>query len=461
MRYIGYIRQSRTRDGSESKSIQREAIIETADRFGVELAGIIEEPDSTSGYANRGRSRPEFPRLLEALSSGEVDGVIVYKTDRLSRGGGPGWAPLFDAAEGGHLNTDKFVLTPSGFVAEFEIGIRATMDREESKKMSDRLTDVARNAAAKGDAHGGGHRPFGYCADKVTLNEDEAAAIRRGVSHVLSGRSVHSLAQQWESEGISTPSGRAWKPSRLARMLTSPRVAGLREHKGCVVGSGTWPAIVSTEEHEMLKRVLAVKQTSADKGYRRSYLLTGFMFCSLCGASMIGRPRSSDGVPTYMCVKAPGRPGCGKMRIVGPSSDRCVMLAVIDRLNDSEAVAQAMGAEEADQLSVLVSDVERWTNKLQAIAVMFANDEITDVELRAARATAADGLASAQKALDAHATKVGAPEIPTDLDEEGWRALGLERQRALLHTLGLRVEVLTATTNRFDPFRLRISWVLD
>ena len=67
---------------------------------------------------------------------------MAYKSDRLSRGGGPGWAPLIEAFEQAGCDTDHAVLTPSGWLSEFEIGIRASMDREESKKLSDRMRDV-------------------------------------------------------------------------------------------------------------------------------------------------------------------------------------------------------------------------------------------------------------------------------------------------------------------------------
>jgi hypothetical protein len=60
--------------------------------------------------------------------------VIAYKTDRLSRGGGPGWAPLVDAFEAAGRDPDKAVATTDGWVSDFEIGIRSAMDREESKK---------------------------------------------------------------------------------------------------------------------------------------------------------------------------------------------------------------------------------------------------------------------------------------------------------------------------------------
>lgn len=94
-----YARQSITREGSASLDVQVEACREAAARLKLEVVAELVEAPSTSGYSNRGRNRPKFGELLDRIRRGEVDCVVAYKTDRLSRGGGPGWAPLVDAFE--------------------------------------------------------------------------------------------------------------------------------------------------------------------------------------------------------------------------------------------------------------------------------------------------------------------------------------------------------------------------
>lgn len=84
-----YARQSITREGSASLDVQVEACREAAKRLSLNVVAELVEAPSTSGYRNRGRSRPKFKQLLELIRSGEVDSVVAYKTDRLSRGGGP------------------------------------------------------------------------------------------------------------------------------------------------------------------------------------------------------------------------------------------------------------------------------------------------------------------------------------------------------------------------------------
>jgi DNA invertase Pin-like site-specific DNA recombinase len=70
--------------------LQVDACRATAHRFDVQVTHELIEPPSTSAYKDRGRSRPRFKELLALIGHGEVDAVVVYNTDRLSRGGGPG-----------------------------------------------------------------------------------------------------------------------------------------------------------------------------------------------------------------------------------------------------------------------------------------------------------------------------------------------------------------------------------
>jgi DNA invertase Pin-like site-specific DNA recombinase len=86
-----YARQSITREGSASLKAQVDACRATAKRLKLKVVVELVEAPSTSGYRNRGRSRPKFQELLTLIRDRDVDCVVTYKTDRLSRGGGPGW----------------------------------------------------------------------------------------------------------------------------------------------------------------------------------------------------------------------------------------------------------------------------------------------------------------------------------------------------------------------------------
>ena len=99
VRRVIYARQSKTRDGSESIDAQIEACRTACERLGFEVVAVLAEPPSTSGYKNRGKSRSKFKLLLAGFAEGNWEMVMAYKTDRLSRGSGPGWAPILETIE--------------------------------------------------------------------------------------------------------------------------------------------------------------------------------------------------------------------------------------------------------------------------------------------------------------------------------------------------------------------------
>ena len=251
MRGVVYGRQSKTKGESESRENQDEACTRTAELHGVEVVAHLIEPPSTGAYRGRGHRRPKWPTLLEMIRTGQANVVVAYQTNRLSRGGGPGWAPLIEAAEAADLDPDHFVLIANnGFMSEFELGIRASMDREESKKKSENLCDMKERMAKAGKPSGGGLRPFGFEDDRVTVVEAEAAMIRQAAERIASGGTLAAICREWNDQGLVSGRGKPWRVSPLRNILTNPRVAGLRTHnldehgRPVVVADATWPAIL-------------------------------------------------------------------------------------------------------------------------------------------------------------------------------------------------------------------------
>ena len=137
----------------------------------------------------------------------------------------------------------------------------------ESAIRSQRVKDAVERNARAGKRTGGGSRPFGYKIIHHDLGEGskrrcriigeelepaEADAVREAVSRVLRGESLRSIAFDFNKRGIKPAGGKKngeskidkWQGSTLRRVLISPRIAGLREHNGEVVGKAVWPAII-------------------------------------------------------------------------------------------------------------------------------------------------------------------------------------------------------------------------
>ena len=444
----GYARQSLTRDGSESIPIQVESGEKGAARLGGKIVRWFIEAPSTSGYKNRGRSRAEFSKMLAALPSGEAQGIMVYKTDRLSRGGGPGWAPVFDAIEAAGLNCDRAVATPNGWMSEYEIATRAASDREYSKQLSDRMLDVRAREAQAGKPRQGGRRPFGYDRDLMTVIPAEAEMIVEAAERVVMGESPWAVAKSWNLRGsLRPPGGGDWNAVTVKRIIRSGRVAGQREHLGEIAGDATWPAILDRTTAEQVRLVLAGRATAAPVVRPRSFLLSGFLRCA-CGARLVtrrrkGGPPSKPGLAArreYVCqTKESGgsrHPSCGSLVIhADPIEDDVrdvVFGAVLDPVTMERLSAAAPTADDGRDLGAEIRDLNGQQKKLTDLYQ--TTDKMTKRDYLARVGDIEDRLAALHAELTAIAEHPILATLPTTLPalKAKWQAEGIEWRQLLV-----------------------------
>ena len=460
-RAVIYARQSITREGSESLAEQVRQCRSAAKRLRLKVIEEVVEEPSTSGYAARGRKRKGFQRLLRLIAEHAADCVLVYKTDRLSRGGGPGWAPLLDAFEVVGRDLDRAVATPAGWLSEFEIGIRATMDREESKKTSDRMLAVRAQEAREGKPRITGQRAFGYPADWSKINRAEAKLIREAVKRVLAGESVYGVVSDWNARGLPSTKGGQWSVGVLHNLLVSGHIAALREHRGEVVGPGKWPAIIDVETHERLKAVLAPKRRWAKANPRR-YPLVGLLRCGRCGAPLRSLAGGSGRARSYSCRKVAGRGGCNGCRIAAEPVEDFIRRFVCAQLADPEtrrvllAVAPDAPGGGEPSLAEAIRAVEERRERLVDLymegqldkAGFLRRSDCLNVEL--------DGL---ERALVEGSERTALVGLPRTFDElsAAWDERGVDFQRLLVSAVVGPITVGPGTPGRHSPVLERLQ----
>jgi len=452
-----YARQSITREGSASLKTQVEACRGAAERLKLRVVVELVEAPSTSGYRNRGRSRPKFRELLEMIRGGEVDCVIAYKTDRLSRGGGPGWAPLVDAFEAAGRDPDRAIATVDGWVSEFEIGIRSAMDREESKKTSDRMLDVRRREAKSGEPRIAGRRAYGYERDFSGVVADEAARINEAAERVLAGESVWSICEDWNNKGVATVTGRPWTVHTLASILRSGRIAGLREHRGSVVAEGMWPAIITTERRDELLAALAPKQGRG--GRPRTYPLVGLLRCGKCGGLLRSLGREGGG-RSYACRSGPGLDGCGGIRIQALGVEHHVRDLVCGMLADPRTRRALAALADAGDDAQPVRELRALETKRQRLVDLYTDGDISRAEFRLRRDEIGDRARALEAGIAQRSGNRVLADVPATFDDlvAMWEERGVEFQHRLADALLEPITVAPAGARRrsFDPERLSI-----
>ncbi len=277
-----------------------------------------------------------------------------------------------------------------------------------SDRQSERLRRKHDEIAGQGAWQGGGRRPFGYVVEggrattgqPATLNvhDAEAKLLRAAARHVLSGGSMYSVARRWNESGIRTPTGKLWRVTDVRRILLSPQVAGLRVHGRWVsdldggnrrrevlgVTEGTWPPILTREEHELLKAKLDGPGRRVQPGIAigRRYLLTGLLRCGSCGQPLTGKRRRSKRF-SYTCPGA--MRGCTGTSIVGPPLDDAVLTVAGAVWNAQPEPSPADRAMTGDQAAVL-QELRELQDRRDAVARDYADGAIDARQVQVATA---------------------------------------------------------------------------
>lgn len=396
--------------------------------------------------------RPDFEQLLVDLGSGLIDGIAVWDCDRLAR------KPkdlervidLYDERTLVFLTAqaDIDLSTPDGrFMARLMVNFASKSSADMSRRQKRKQLELAQS----GKVAGGGTRPFGYEPDRRTVCESEAVVIRDAAHRVLAGESLTSICNSFNQSGVLTALGRGkWDRGVLKRVLTGPRIAGLRVYHGALMigpdgsSKAEWDAILDLPTWETVCEILNDPRREISQGrIDRHYLLSGFLRCK-CGAKMYGVMK--HGKPNYQC---PIDRGCNKTCRMGEPIDAHVTELVL-RYLESQDVQAEPEPEDTDKTEALIETAEKslanliaeWDAGRVSDAVFFtaqAKKESTINELKRGRT------------IQRRARTMRAP-VGQGV-RQIWTDANLSQRRAILSDVLLAVQVLpkpTTAPKRFD-----------
>lgn len=312
MRALIYTRASLDRTGEgKSNARQEDECLRTIDYKRWTHVGT-EADISISAYGEK--ERPGWLRVLAAIEAGEIDVVVAYHLDRLTRNMAD-LEKLILLCEKHNVS----VATATGDIdltndtGRMVARILAAVARQEVERKAarQRLAHVQRRAEGRPWA---GVKMLGYDRDGSII-EEEAEAIRAAVRGVLDeDTSLAEIGRQWSAQGLTSPyqairdeSGKVtghkpWSPRGVKLVLTNPRLAGFITHEGVVLGQGEWEPIIDETTATMLTAKLnAPERTNgkARQGRHASNLLTGIARCSVCGGTL--RAATKRGREVYVC----------------------------------------------------------------------------------------------------------------------------------------------------------------
>lgn len=200
--------------------------------------------------------RPALRRLIKAIAAGQVDHVVVHRSDRLTRSLRD-WVVLRDLFD--HAGVDLTVVASGqhgrgSVLTGFINNVLASFGQFERDRIGERLRESRAARRARG-LRSSGRVPFGYRANPATrqLEVDlaEAESVREFFRRAAAGENAEAIARWANEQGITTKAnskraGARWSGRTILQLIRSPLYFG-KVLSGPVFVIGVQPAIVDEE----------------------------------------------------------------------------------------------------------------------------------------------------------------------------------------------------------------------
>lgn len=468
-----YCRLSRNRHGESDNTAIQQAECEAyaADQGWTVTLIKLDDDLSASKYSTK--PRPGYENLVNAIQAGQVQIVLCTEMPRLYRKV-EDLLELIQLAATTRLErietTDGMsynLATPEGVYQSIGAVNSAVF---ESGRLSTRVKRK-KAARARQGAPSGGHRSFGYTDNGLELIPKEAAILREAKDRYLAGATMKEIVRDFNSRSIVTSEGKPLTIENFQRTLFNRRHVGIRVHNGDEYPA-IWPPIFTAEEYETMdsrRRARAQQWPGRGRGVGRQYLLTGVVYCGLCGAYMIGKRRkvNSGYQRRYVCRKLDNygqQVGCGKIYRSSDPLDEWITEAVLYRL-DTPEVAHLLANDEDENINALVTEYQAAKARLETMTRDYASGFLSREQYGIAKTTAERNLEVARIALTKVQSRPAQLPATGELIRQAWASSSLEWRNSVIKLVVTKVVCLPGHPGshewrgyRFQSDHVRIEW---
>jgi site-specific DNA recombinase len=492
MRAAIYCRVSTSgQEDNYSLPTQEEACRTFAKEHGFTITDVYR--DVHSGYELW--ERPRLTALREAARAGEVEAIVAYDPDRLSRRQ-VYFAVLVEECERYgvellfvHGQFEKNAL------GEFLGNVRAFVAEMEREKFRERSQRGMLARMQSGKLRPSNRPLYGYrWADddkgQYLIDDEKAAVVRQIFEMAVGGQSLRSIARRLDDAGVPTPNAgviwkhvvvrgilrhEAYKGVAIANKYANTKVGGKRRtierppEEHIALPPGTIPPIVSEEVWEAVQTRLVRNKAEASRNNRdpEAFLLrSGFIVCGYCGRRVHtawhkarnGRPHR----PSYAVMQSSvEHHDCPYFSISATMLDNAVWEGIRHRILREDVIAHELARLQQEDPSdanlaaierILAEIARKQTNLSRSLAAIDDHDAAAPLvaELKALAARKRELESERDQVRDRQAGWRSSQQQLLSLQEwvrtvaENLDELDYARKRDLLAALDVRVNLYRA-----------------
>ena len=296
--------------------------------------GFVIAQEFLDNYSGATLERPGFSLLKKYICQNQVDAVIVYTADRLSRNV-VDFLVLCDEWERARIELHYVDRGKSqnNFEGLLTDGIFAMLAHGERLKIIQRTSDGRHNKAKHNRVVMTGIPPYGYNrvgkgADaEYQINEVQAEVVRSIFRWYVDGDgdgingpiSLRAISSRLDELGISPPNYRSkmapgWYPNSVRVVLTNEIYIGKTYYGKVITENGKrrprpkneWKpidvphlAMIDAETFKRAQVRLQRNKELAKRNRKNEYLLTGHFRCGKCNKVMFGTCKNPNTNPRY------------------------------------------------------------------------------------------------------------------------------------------------------------------
>lgn len=270
------------------------------------------------GYSGGNLNRPELQKMLMDIEINNIDIILVYKLDRLSRSQKDTLTLIEDNFLSNNIDfisiSENFdTSTPFGRAM---IGILSVFAQLEKDQITERFTMGRIGRAKNGYYHGGSIAPTGYnyIDGNLVIDEYEALQVKEVFNRFLDGQSINAI-QRYMNKHYTNKYGNWNSHTLVLNILKNNVYIGKVKFRGNVYDGNHIP-IISLETYNEVQKILTSSRRENSKTlfqknpFKANNLLTSLLYCKKCGARFCGNHGN------YVCYS---RGKTDKRKIIDPN----------------------------------------------------------------------------------------------------------------------------------------------